>query len=122
MSGHTNLPDILVSHRDICFVQADFLCCEDTVFHGLGLGFPVLLPSSLAASSGMAGGSAYEAAKKSSLPPMTERQVYARWRVMIPSAGVRRKSSRCTRALIFGLCAETCRALHVWRGRGRLMT
>jgi hypothetical protein len=55
MSRHTNLPDILVSHRDSCFVQADFLCCKDTVFHGLGLGFPVLLPSSLAASSGMAG-------------------------------------------------------------------
>ena len=55
MSRHINPPDILVSYRDICFVQADFLCCEDMVFHGLGLGFPVLLPSSLAASSGMAG-------------------------------------------------------------------
>jgi hypothetical protein len=70
-------------------MQADFLCCKDTVFHGLGLGFPVLLPSSLAASSGMAEISAYESAKKSNRPPIPERQVYARWRVMIPSAGVR---------------------------------
>jgi hypothetical protein len=122
MSGHINLPGTLVSHRDSCFVQADFLFGEDTVFHGLGLGFPVLFPSSLAASSGMADISAYEAATKSSLPPMPERHVYARWRVMIPSAGVRRKYSHCTRALIFGFCAETCRALPAWRWRGRLMT